>query len=80
MFSETLKNAKKLQKAGVKVIGTIKISSSAANLMRISEKSDLREKMAGSIMVVMEELQLDGFFLQWCWPGCPKVKLKFKLQ
>jgi hypothetical protein len=47
--------------------------------MRISEKSDLREKMAGSILVVMEKLQLDGLFLQWFWPGCPEVKLKFKL-
>jgi hypothetical protein len=47
---------------------------------RISEKADLREKLAASIMDVMEQLQLDGLYLQWLWPACPAVKIKFKLQ
>jgi hypothetical protein len=79
IFPEILKDAKRLQKAGVKVITRFAISSTGANFMRISEKADLREKMAESILAVMEQLQLDGLFLQWMWPGCPDVKLKVKL-
>jgi hypothetical protein len=33
----------------------------------------LRAKFAYSVMVVMEQLQLDGIYFQWMWPGCPRV-------
>jgi GH18 family chitinase len=72
----TMQYATNLRKAGVKVIGRIQFWNTSANLMRISEKADLRAKLAASIMVVMEQLKLDGLFLQWYWPGCPEVKLK----
>jgi hypothetical protein len=68
-----VENAPRLRRAGVKVIGNFVLWNTAANLMRISEKADLREKLAASIMDVMEALQLDGLFLQWMWPGCPEV-------
>jgi GH18 family chitinase len=71
-----MQNATKLRKAGVTVIGRFDIWTASANLMRISEKADLRAKLAASIMVVMEQLKLDGLFLQWYWPGCPEVKLQ----
>jgi GH18 family chitinase len=69
-----MKRAETLRKAGVKVIASFVLIDTAANLMRISEKADSREKFAASIMDVMEELQLDGLFLHWHWPGCPAVK------
>jgi hypothetical protein len=69
-------NALKLRRAGVKVIGRFYLWETAANMMRISEKADLRAKLSASIMAVIEQLQLDGLFLQWMWPGCPGVKLK----
>jgi hypothetical protein len=74
---EMMRNASTLRKSGVKVIGLFKLWNTAANLIRISEKANLRTKMADSIMAVMEKLQLDGLFLQWMWPGGPEVELKF---
>jgi hypothetical protein len=71
-----MKPANTLRKAGVKVFASFLLIETAANLMRISEKADLRKKLAASIMAVMEQLQLDGLFLQWHWPGCPTVKCK----
>jgi GH18 family chitinase len=71
-----MENADRLRKAGVKVIGSFMLWDTAGNMMRISASADLREKLAASIMAVMEQLQLDGLFLQWMWPGCPKVKSK----
>jgi GH18 family chitinase len=71
-----MKNAHRLRKAGVKVIGIFALWKTSANMMRISASADLREKLAASIMAVMEQLQLDGLFLQWMWPGCPEVKFK----
>jgi GH18 family chitinase len=71
-----LKNANTLRKAGVKAIGNFALWSTSANLMRISASPALREKLAASIMAVMEQLQLDGLFLQWMWPGCPEVHFK----
>jgi GH18 family chitinase len=68
-----MENAGRLRKAGVKVIGSLMLWDTAANMMRISASPELREKLAASIMDVMEQLQLDGLFLQWMWPGCPKV-------
>lgn len=58
---------------GIKIIGQITMFDSAENVMRISETSALRAKFAASVVEVMEKLQLDGLFLQWIWPGCPKV-------
>jgi precorrin-6B methylase 2 len=57
-----MKRAETLRKAGVKVIANFVLIETAANLMRISEKADSREKLAASIMDVMEQLQLDGIF------------------
>jgi GH18 family chitinase len=73
-------HAKILRKAGVKVIGKFGLWETSENLMRISATAELRTKMAASIMAVMEQLQLDGLFLKWMWPGCPAVKLKKKLK
>jgi hypothetical protein len=75
-----MESATRLRKAGVEVIANFRLVETAANLLRISEKAELRNKLAASIMAVMEELQLDGLFLQWIWPGCPMVKLKFKFK
>jgi hypothetical protein len=72
-----MESAGRLRKAGVKVIGNFALWDTALNMMRISASPELREKLAASIMDVMEELQLDGLFLQWMWPGCPKVILNF---
>jgi len=63
-----------LQEAGVKVIGSFRLWETSENLNRISAKADLREKLTTRIMALMEELQLDGLFLQWMWPACPTVK------
>jgi hypothetical protein len=71
-----MQNANTLRKAGVKVIGQFFVWQTSENMMRISSSPDLRTKMSASIMAVMEQLQLDGLFLQWMWPGCPEVKLK----
>jgi GH18 family chitinase len=75
-----LNNVSALRKAGVKVVGNLWLWDTSTNLMRISEKAELRAKFSASIMAVMEQLQLDGFFLQWLWPGCAEVKIKFKWQ
>jgi GH18 family chitinase len=75
-----LKNVGALRKAGVKVVGNIWLWETSSNLNRISEKADLRKKFSESVLAVMEQLQLDGFYLQWVWPACPEVKIKFKLQ
>jgi hypothetical protein len=72
---EMMQYAKYLRKAKVKVVGVFPLWDTSANLMRISASADLREKMSASIMVVMEQLQLEGLYLQWMWPGCPRVKL-----
>jgi GH18 family chitinase len=69
-----MEHADVLQEAGVKVIGGFRLWETSENLNRISAKADLREKFAARIMAVMEELQLDGLFLQWMWPACPMVK------
>jgi GH18 family chitinase len=69
-----------LRKAGVKLVGRVVLWEQSKNFMRISEKADLRTKMAASIMAAMEKLQLDGFNLEWMWPGCPEVKLKVKVK
>jgi GH18 family chitinase len=58
---------------GIKIIGQIRIWDTAENVMRISETADLRAKFAASVMDVMDQLQLDGIFFQWMWPGCPRV-------
>jgi len=75
-----LQNASSFRKAGVKVIGNIVVWEQSVNMMRISASPELREKLAASIMAVIEQLQLDGLFLQWMWPGCPEVEFKVKLQ
>jgi hypothetical protein len=59
------------------VIGGISVLKASENMMRISAKADLREKLAASIMNLMEQLQLDGLFLEWMWPGCPMVHFFF---
>jgi GH18 family chitinase len=68
--------AKILRKAGVKLIGRFELWDTSDNFMRISASARLRIKMAASIMSVMEQLQLDGLYLQWMWPGCPEVSKK----
>jgi GH18 family chitinase len=68
-----MENGDRLRKAGVKVIGHFFLWDTALNMMRISASPELRDKLAASIMDVMEQLQLDGLFLNWQWPGCPKV-------
>jgi hypothetical protein len=73
---DMMQTANTLRKAGVKVIGKFVLWDTSANLNRISEKAELRTKMAASIMAVIEQLQLDGLFLQWMWPACPMVKGK----
>jgi GH18 family chitinase len=70
---DILKQAPKLRKLGIKIIGKIALWETAENIMRISETADLRAKFAASVMDVMEQLQLDGFYFQWMWPGCPRV-------
>jgi hypothetical protein len=64
-----------LRKAGVKILGYFVLWDTAANLMRISESADLRAKFSASILDVVEQLQLDGLYLRWMWPGCPEVTL-----
>jgi GH18 family chitinase len=68
-----MRRANTLRKAGVKLVGRIVHWEQSKNFMRISEKADLRTNMAASIMAAMEKLQLDGFNLEWLWPGCPAV-------
>jgi len=60
---------------GIKIIGQIAFWDTAENLMRISQKADLRANFAASVMDVAEQLQLDGILFQWMWPGCPGVLL-----
>jgi len=69
-----MEHADILQEAGIKVIGGFRLWETSENLNRISAKADLREKLTTRIMALMEELQLDGLFLQWMWPACPTVK------
>jgi GH18 family chitinase len=69
-----MSRANTLRKAGVKLVGKIVLWDTSSNLMRISTSADLRQKFAASIMAAMEKLQLDGFNLEWMWPGCPAVK------
>jgi hypothetical protein len=59
---------------GIKIIGHLKVFETAETVMRISGNATLRTKFATSIIVVMEELQLDGLYFQWLVPGCPRVK------
>jgi GH18 family chitinase len=75
-----MQNASTLRKAGVKVIGTFVLWDTSKNLVRISASSDLREKMAASIMAVLEQLQLDGLYLKWMWPGVPGVKFTIMMK
>jgi GH18 family chitinase len=63
---------------GIKIIGQIVIWDTAENIMRISEAAALRAKFASSVMDVMEQLQLDGIYFQWMWPGCPRVTPNYK--
>jgi GH18 family chitinase len=72
-YTATLKQAPRLRKMGIKIIGQIVFWDTAENLMRISETAELRAKFAASVMDVMEQLQLDGILFQWMWPGCPRV-------
>jgi GH18 family chitinase len=64
---------------GIKIIGQILIWETAENVMRISETAASRAKFATSVMVVMEQLQLDGMYFQWMWPGCPRVSQNYTL-
>lgn len=73
-YSELLRHAPKLRKMGVKILGRIGSGETANNFMRISESATLRVKYAASIIDVMEQLQLDGLYLQWMYPGCPIVR------
>jgi hypothetical protein len=66
----TLRNAPKLRTMGIKIIGHLKVWETADTLMRISGNATLRTKFAASIIVVMEQLQLDGLYFQWLAPGC----------
>jgi hypothetical protein len=76
MMIEIMQYAKNLRRVGVKVIGKFALlDKSSAALTRISATADLRTKLAESIMAVMSQLQLDGLFLHWMWPGCTVVKL-----
>jgi hypothetical protein len=70
---ETLRNASKLRKIGIKVIGHLSANETAENVMRISGNAALRTKFSASIIDVMEKLQLDGLYFQWLVPGCPRV-------
>lgn len=63
------------RKLGIKIIGLLTVNESAENFMRISEKAPLREKFAKSVLGVIDEAQLDGVYLMWLWPGCPRVQL-----
>lgn len=65
--------AHNIRKVGGKIIGNFALWETAENLMRISSSPNLREKFSASIMDVVEQLKLDGFFLRWMWPGCPMV-------
>jgi len=76
---DLLRQAPKLRKLGIKIIGQIVIWETAENIMRISETAALRAKFASSVMVVMEQLQLDGIYFQWMWPGCPRVPQNYIL-
>lgn len=58
---------------GIKILGEVEIYESAENIMRISAKAALRDKFAASVMDIMEQLQLDGMYFNWQWPGCPRV-------
>ena len=73
IFLENMQYVKRLRKVGVKIVGKFALWSTAANFARISESADLRNKMAESSMAVMAQLQLDGLYLLWMWPGCPWV-------
>jgi GH18 family chitinase len=70
---DIMNHANNLRKAGVKVVGKLALWYTSSNLMRISATADLRTKLAESIMAIMEQLQLDGLYLEWMWPGCPEV-------
>jgi GH18 family chitinase len=58
---------------GIKIIGSYGVWETAENVMRISGTADLRTKFSASVMDVMEQLQLDGLYFQWIYPGCPRV-------
>lgn len=69
-----MRNAPALRKMGIKVLAQITVWESAENVQRISETAALRDKFAASVMDIMEQLQLDGLYFYWMWPGCPKVE------
>lgn len=74
-----MSRAHNIRKVGGKIIGTFSLWETAENLMRISSSPNLREKFSASILDVVEQLQLDGLFLKWMWPGCPMVVIKLKV-
>lgn len=71
---DTLPKIEVFRKMGIKIIGLLNVNESAENFMRISEQATLRQKFVNSVFKIIDDVQLDGVYLTWYWPGCPRVQ------
>lgn len=57
----------------IKIVATLSFGEAAATAVTKIAPETRRELVDG-VMEKVGELELDGIYLRWIWPDCPKVK------
>jgi GH18 family chitinase len=69
------------QRAGLKLIlliGSYEHQLIADDFTEMTSTVQTREHFLTEVLGVVEKLNFNGVFFQWCFPGCPQVRVEIR--
>jgi hypothetical protein len=58
----------------IKVIARLFINSPGDQFMKLFKNDSTRNEFVKTVTDAVEQLQLEGLYFFWVWPGCSPVK------